>query len=97
MNLTDPLSARKALVTLLRNPADWPQEFVYCWERGYPSTFGGYTYGCAKALAQYTGTVNSALSREDLDLTIDEYFKIFMDSRYQSPLVIADRLEAVTS
>ena len=97
MNLTDPLSARKALTTLLRNPADWPQEFIFCWDRGFPSTFGGYTYGCAKALAEYTGIVRNAIQADkDLGLTHREYTEIFMHDR-REPSAIADRLEAITS
>ena len=99
MNLTDPTNARRALVSLLRHPEDWPEEFVWCWDKGYPSTFNGYTYGCGAALAEYTGIIDNSTDHWGLGISGDEYENIFVDcsDAGRNPSVIADKLEAVTS
>ena len=103
MNLTDPLSARKALTPLLPDPSEWPEDFIWNWDLPNARHFDGYTIGCARVLAEHTGIIeNTHTARKDLDLTCEESDNIFMhveedDSLTCSPSVVADRLEEITS
>ena len=97
VNLNDPTNARRALVDLLRNPQEWPEEFVFNWETPGAKHFGGYVYGCAKVLAKYTGIVSSPWPESEIGIGHAEYNKIFMDANASDPSAIADRLEAVRS
>ena len=92
MNINDAMKARRALVTLLRHPEEWPTHFAFHWGTPSAKIFRGYTYGCAKVLAQEAGITREVYGHE-LDLTLDDYNTIFFHLQDRTPAAIANNLE----
>ena len=90
MKLNDAMKARRSLVTLLRHPEKWPENYAFTWGSPDSKTFAGFEYGCARALGEIAGIVE--YKDLELELTDKQVSQVFF-GKARTPRAIANEIE----
>ena len=90
MNLNNAMLARRTLVTLLRQPEKWPENYTFDWPDPSERWYNGQVYGCAQVLARLTGIVKC---NSEFDFTNSQSHRCFFNGRADIPEKVADENE----